>query len=231
MKALTLSKLQPIRSQSQVDKIENSLQAYFHSENFQPGDSIPKETELAQALGVSRTAIREALVRFKTMGIIEARKNRGMVITHPDILNNMQKVLDLKLLDTGTMKDIFELRLVLEIGIADLLFMRKTDEDLRRLEEIVIRDEEATTKLQSTRYDVEFHSTLYEISGNHTIQRFQKMLLSIFDYLSHELYTIDPTKDPSYVSHRGLLNTLYNGSPEEFRNKMRRHLLQYFNQL
>lgn len=231
MKQSSLSKLRQIETQTQVDKIEASLEEYFRTEDFQPGDAIPKEMELAKAMGVSRTAIREALSRFKTLGIIESRKNRGMVITHPDILYNMERVLDLKLLDTGTMKDIFELRLVLEIGIADLLFMRKTDVDLKRLEEIVDKDEKAKTKIQSTKYDVEFHSTLYEISGNQTIQRFQKMLLSIFDYVDNGLYTINPTKTPGYVSHRGLLECLKKGTPEEFRNKMRHHLMQYFNKI
>src|SRR5665647_1291715 len=130
----TLEKLYPIENKTQVDKIEISLQEYFRHGDFQPGDSIPKEMELAQALGVSRTSVREALSRFKTLGIIESKKNRGMIITHPDILYNMERVVDLKLLDSGTMKDIFELRLVLEIGIADLLFLRKTDSDLKVLD-------------------------------------------------------------------------------------------------
>lgn len=231
MKPPTLSKLRPIESQTQVDKIEISLQEYFRSEDFQPGDSIPKEMELAKALGVSRTAVREALSRFKTLGIIESRKNRGMIITHPDILYNMQRVLDLKLLDNGTMKDIFELRLVLEIGIADLLFLRKTEAALKKLGEIVIRDEKTNNKADHTRYDVEFHSLLYEISGNKTIQRFQQMLLSIFDYVDNGLYEINPAETVGYVSHKGLLECLKSGSPEEFRVKMRNHLMQYFNKI
>ncbi len=231
MKAPTLSKLRPIQSQTQVDKIETSLQEYFRNEDFQPGDAIPKEMELAKALGVSRTAVREALSRFKTLGIIESRKNRGMIITHPDILYNMERVLDLKLLDTGTMKDVFELRLVLEIGIADLLFLRKSESNLQRLEEIVVKDESTRNKMEHTRYDVEFHSLLYEISGNKTIQRFQKMLLSIFDYVDNGLYEINTAENPEYVSHRGLFECLKHGTPEEFRVKMRHHLMQYFNKI
>ena len=85
-KSPRLEKLYPIENQTQVDKIENRLQEYFKHGDFQPGDSIPKEMELAEALGVSRTSVREALSRFKTLGIIESKKNRGMIITHPDIL-------------------------------------------------------------------------------------------------------------------------------------------------
>jgi DNA-binding FadR family transcriptional regulator len=232
-KSYKLEKLYPIEIQTQVDKIENSLQEYFRNGNFKPGDSIPKEMDLAEALGVSRTSVREALSRFKTLGIIESRKNRGMIITHPDILYNMERVMDLRLLDRGTMKDIFELRLVLEIGIADLLFLRKTDTDLKILEEIVEKDEKATTYLEHTKYDIEFHSMLYKISGNETIQRFQKILLPLFEG-TKGLYSILPeemTEENNYVFHRGLLNTLKEGTAAEFRNKMRNHLMQYFNKL
>src|SRR5690606_15844607 len=114
---LNLTKLRPIEQMTQVDRIEMNLQEYFRSENFLPGDPIPKEIELASAMGVSRTAMREALSRFKTLGIIESKKNRGMVITRPDVLNNMHRVLNPQLLDLDTMKDIFELRLVIEMGI------------------------------------------------------------------------------------------------------------------
>lgn len=231
MKTLKLEHLYPIENQSQVDKIEISLQEYFRRGDFQPGDPIPKEMELSKALAVSRTSIREALSRFKTLGIIESRKNRGMVITHPDILYNMERVIDLQLLDKGTLKDIFELRLVLEIGIADLLFLRKTDSDLKILEEIVEKDEKSKNNDEHKKYDVEFHSMLYKISGNETIQRFQNILLPIFDGIDKNLFTINIEKTPGYVYHRDLLNVLKEGTPEEFRNKMRSHLMQYFNKL
>jgi GntR family transcriptional regulator, transcriptional repressor for pyruvate dehydrogenase complex len=230
-KSPSLGELYPIENQTQVDKIEISLQEYFRHGDFMPGDPIPKEMELAKALGVSRTSVREALSRFKTLGMIESRKNRGMVITHPDILYNMERVIDLQLLDKGTIKDIFELRLVLEIGIADLLFLRKTDSDLKILEGIVEKDEKSNNNTEHKKYDVEFHSMLYKISGNETIQRFQNILLPIFDGIDKSLFTINIEETPDYVYHRDLLNTLKEGTPEDFRNNMRNHLMQYFNKL
>ena len=176
--------------------------------------------------------MREALSRFKTLGIIESRKNRGMIITQPDILYNMKKVVESQLLDTATMKDMFELRLVLEIGIADLLFLRKTKEDLILLEKIVEKDEKTNNKIERRKYDIEFHSMLYKISGNETIQRFQNILFPIFEYvLENDLYAINPNETIGYVFHRGLLDVLKDGNAEQFRNKMRNHLMQYFNKL
>ena len=121
---MPISRLNPTSALSQVDKIERQLQEFFRNENFEPGDAIPKEMDLAEAMGVSRTAIREAISRFRMLGIIESRKNRGMIITRPDFLLNMHRVMDPKLLDGETMKEIFEMRLVIEMGI-EIFFHEK----------------------------------------------------------------------------------------------------------
>lgn len=228
MKPLQIPKLKAVENLTQVDKIEINLQEYFKSENFQPGDAIPKEIELAEAMGVSRTAVREAISRFRLLGIIESRKNRGMIITRPDILNNMQRVMNPRLLDGGTMKEIFEFRLVLEIGIADILFLRKNEDNLSKLDQIVTKEENTSSRNEKLKYDVEFHSMLYKISGNTTILRFQNMLLPIFDYVYKDMHVKSQDENTNYVSHRVLLNILKDGSPEEFRNKMKEHLSNYF---
>ena len=234
---MSLEKLRPIGNLSQVDKIEMSLQEFFRSENFLPGDSLPKEMELADAMGVSRTAIREALSRFRTLGIIESKKNRGMVITRPDLFNNMERVLHPQLLDDETMNEIFEFRLVIEVGLGDVLFLRKDKVKLDQLEKIVINGEKATKNIDIVNNDVEFHSMLYKISENNTIVRFQKILLPIFNYVYQNLVKNkgismgNLPENISPVSHRDLLNTLKTGTPDEFRNKMHTHLMVYFKSL
>jgi GntR family transcriptional regulator, transcriptional repressor for pyruvate dehydrogenase complex len=234
---MSIEKLRPVENLSQVDKIEMSLQDYLRTENFQPGDSLPKEMELAAAMGVSRTAIREALSRFRTLGIIESRKNRGMIIAKPDVFNNMERVLHPQLLDDETMNEIFEMRLVIEVGLGDVLFLRKNDADLAQLEKIIEKEDKATKKIDIVKYDIEFHSMLYKLSGNKTIMRFQKMLRPVFDHVYANLsentdaYAGNMPGDINPITHRDLLNTLKHGNPEQFRNQMRTHLRVYFKKL
>ena len=221
-------RLNSVKKLTIVDKVEIKLRHFFTNENLQPGDAIPKEVELAKAMGVSRTAIREALIRLKLLGLIDSKKNRGMIITRPDVLSNIKRVLDPQLLDGDTMKEIFELRLVLEMGIADILFIKKTKEKIAELEEIVEREERIKNKVEKMKIDVEFHAMLYKMSDNKTILQFQKMLLPVFDYVNNGLHVRSQINDENYASHRVLLKILKNGTPEEFRNKMRSHLMQYF---
>lgn len=228
---MQLNKIKPIENLTQVDKIEKTLQEYFETANLQPGDVLPKEIDLAKALGVSRTALREALTRFKTLGLIESKKNRGMTLASPDLFMNMERVMSPKLLGGQTMNDIFELRLVLEIGICELLFKRKTAENLKELQAIVEKEEGTSSKKEILKYDIEFHSMLYKISGNETMLRFQKLLIPIFNYVyqQSQMEHLPPVKNE--VSHRDLYNALKKGNPDDFRTKMKRHLRPYLDEI
>ena len=72
----TMEGLQAIDTSSLVDKVEVNLIEYFKNKELQPGDLIPKEMELAEIMGVSRTVIRETLTRLRTMGLIEIKKTQ-----------------------------------------------------------------------------------------------------------------------------------------------------------
>ena len=126
-----------VDTSSLVDKVEASLVQLLQEQKFKVGDVIPKEIELSQALGVSRTVIREALTRLRIMGLIESKKKKGSVITSPDLFGMMSKSMNPHILDQETLKEIFEIRLVLEIGMADLIFHRIKKEDIEELKKIV----------------------------------------------------------------------------------------------
>jgi DNA-binding FadR family transcriptional regulator len=64
------------------------------------------------------------------------RIERGMVLSSPDILGSIEKVLDPLIINEATLNDIFEIRLTLEIGLADLLLFSKTKKDIDELEKI-----------------------------------------------------------------------------------------------
>src|ERR1700678_4729171 len=83
--------LKELDTSSLVDKVEAGLVELLQQQKLKIGDSIPKEVDLAQAVGVSRTVIREALLRLRMMGLIESKKKKGAVITSPDIFGIMSK--------------------------------------------------------------------------------------------------------------------------------------------
>ncbi|HLP35772.1 FadR/GntR family transcriptional regulator [Lacibacter sp.] len=218
-----------IETSSLVDKVEANLVELLQQQKLKVGDSIPKEIELAEALGVSRTVIREALLRLRMMGLIESKKKKGSVITSPDIFGNLSKSMNPHILDPGTLKEVFEIRLVLEIGMADFLFHRITKADIKELKQIVANEPPAAQDhLFNVEHEIAFHGKLYEITGNETMKKFQKMLLPVFDYVHNSGLLKKQTALKTFVSHKELVEILENGSPEQFRNGMRNHLENHF---
>ncbi|ATP56430.1 GntR family transcriptional regulator [Pedobacter ginsengisoli] len=214
---------------SLVDKVEANLVKLLVERKLKVGDLIPTELDLSRSLGVSRTVVREALLRLRMMGLIDTKKKKGSVITSPDIFGIMSKSMNPHILDQDTLREIFELRLVLEIGMADLLFQRITPKDIEELKDIV-KTEPDTAKdyIFHIDHEIIFHGKLYEIAGNETLKRFQKMLLPVFDYVHNSGLLKKTTLIQKFVSHKGLIDILENGSPELFRNGMRNHLENHF---
>jgi GntR family transcriptional regulator, transcriptional repressor for pyruvate dehydrogenase complex len=219
--------LERISNTTMADVVELRLREYLKKKSFKPGDSLPKELELAEALGVSRNVVREALSRLRMLGMVETRKKRGMVLSRPDILGAFERVLDPLIIDQDTLQDIFELRLVLEMGLADLLYIRKTEKDIVELEKIAkneVNDGAAKFRIKN---EIAFHGKLYEISGNNTLKRFQSMLLPIFGYVVSNEKEYKSGK----VSHMDLVDILRAGSKDDFRNGMKEHLQPHFERL
>lgn len=226
------SSLKSVDTSSLVDKVEANLVELLQHSKLKIGDSIPKEIELAETLGVSRTVIREALLRLRMMGLIESKKKKGAVITSPDLFGIMSKSMNPHILDQETLKEIFEIRLVLEIGMADLLYHRITKEDIAELKKIVSSEPPvAQYHLFNIEHEIAFHGKLYEITGNKTMKKFQKMLLPVFDYVHNSGLLKKQPELKTFVSHKELVKILEKGTPEEFRNGMRNHLENHFARL
>lgn len=215
-----------------VDKAETDLLDFFREKKFQVGDGIPKEVELAVQLGVSRTVIREALLRLRMRGMVETKKKRGTVITNPDLLGLLEKTLYPGILADETLRDVFELRMVLEIGMGDLIYERVTQADIDELYAIVAGEPVNTEEMIfDTDQEVRFHGKLYDITGNQTLRRFQRMLLPVFKYVHESGILRKPVQHKKFVSHRGLVDVIQHGNPETFRNAMRNHFENHFQRL
>ncbi|WP_246150928.1 FadR/GntR family transcriptional regulator [Adhaeribacter aerolatus] len=221
-----------IDTSSLVDRVEMNLIELLVKKNLKVGSSIPTEIELAGALGVSRSVIREALVRLRMIGLIESKKHRGAIITNPDLLALLEKRMIPQVLDDGTLREIFELRLVLEIGMADLIMERVTPEQIAELKEIVANEPNQTESYQfQIQHEINFHGKLYDISGNETLKKFQKMLLPVFDYVHQSGLLKKDAIIRKFVSHKGLVDIIEHGSAEMLRNAMRNHLENHFARL
>ncbi|AIM35432.1 FadR/GntR family transcriptional regulator [Sphingobacterium sp. SG20118] len=221
--------LENVDTSSLVDKVENHIINLIRTRNLQIGESLPKEAELSESIGVSRTVIREALLRLRMIGLIESGKNKGAVLTNPNLLSPLKKVFHPAMLNEDTLKDIFEMRLALEVGMAELIFDRTTDLDIKELEEIVLRESyDMETTLFQIEEEVAFHGKLYKISGNKMLMDFQELLLPIFQYV-HDSGLLNKNRSPKeFVSHQQLVALLKGGDVMAFKDGIRKHLDNHY---
>lgn len=213
-----------INKSTLVDDVEKYLISYLVDNNFKPGDQMPKEIELAESLGVSRSVIREALSRLRMLGILKSYKRRGLEVTTPDILIGLDRVIIPQILDQKTMQNLFELRLILEMGLSEILFLRKADADIAELREILKKEKGSKTRAITIDSEVEFHGKLYDVAGNTTLRRMQSILWPIFDYL--EKLEMGKGEQPhlSEISHHKLVDIVEKGSPEQYQDAIKLHL-------
>jgi len=137
-----------------------------------PGDGFDREIEHSAALGVSRTAYREAMKLLVAKGLLASRPKVGTHVRprsdwnllDPDILSWMFAG---KEPDRAFVKDLFELRAIIEPAAAELAAERRSDAQIAEMEMAlsVMRKEGLKTEV-GRNADQTFHRVLLEASGN-----------------------------------------------------------------
>lgn len=102
---------------------------------YQPGDKLPNESMLAEDLGVSRNTIRSAVRYLIGQGVLEIKIGRGTYVAETSKIDadfgfNQLQYLHLKL------KDLYEMRLMLEPKMAYYAAIRATDEEMQHILEL-----------------------------------------------------------------------------------------------
>ena len=119
----------PVRV-SLARQVLTAMESMIRSGKWKVGDRIPAEAELARAFSVSHNTIREALQSLIHMGMLEARPGDGTYVMASDrfavaVSNRLKE---------SELPQILEARLALEKEIARLAAVKRTDEDLKELE-------------------------------------------------------------------------------------------------
>jgi len=167
-----------------VDLIEEKLLKYFKEHKIMPGESIPTETELSEALGVGRSVLREALSRFRMLGLVQSRTRRGMILSEPNLLGGLNKVVEPSIMSIDNIKQILGLRIALEIGNAYMIIKHITDADIKELELIVANYHASEYNKFTVDADHAFHSKLHEIGGNDVISKYQEIFYKVFVFVN-----------------------------------------------
>ncbi len=148
---------------------------------YRPGELLPREPDLITEYEVSRTVIREAMKVLAAKGLVEVRPKIGTRVRSEELWS----VFDSDILrwyeaqgrGEEIMRDLIEIRQLLEPSAARLAAGRAQMADLRRLELAARRMlDQAHDHLGYAAADVEFHMAVYAASHNALLQRFGRLV-------------------------------------------------------
>ncbi|WKX69453.1 FadR/GntR family transcriptional regulator [Streptomyces sp. XD-27] len=161
-----------------TDEAIEKIKDMIVSGALRPGDRLPKESELAAELGLSRNSLREAVRALSLIRILDVRQGDGTYVTSLDpelLLQELGFIVDFHQDDTAL--EFLAVRRVLEPAATALACARITDAELDELSAQLDALGPRPSVRQLVACDVEFHHRIARASGN-------GVLCSLLDGLS-----------------------------------------------
>lgn len=194
---------------------ESLRKAILHGE-FEPGAKL-NEVALSDRLHISRTPVREALRQLASDGLVEVEPNRGARVVR---------------WDEGDLADIFPLRALLEGYGAARAAVRRSEENLQRLDRLVgemdsleVRAGDDDAIAERTRLNNEFHREIIAASGSPRLELALSQLINVPLILrTYSVYS-DAALTRSQQQHRDLLDAIRLGNPKWAESVMTAHIL------
>ena len=194
--------------------VESYVIRLIGSGELSPGDRV-NEVHIAQRLGISRTPVREALVRMIKDGLLVHLPRRGMFVAE---------------LSRHQVSEIAEMRIMVEGFAAERASTRITDIEARRLRSIIAEGTSAGTAgdwITLEEKNGEFHSVLVAAAHHQLLSRMWDLLSPLTWKLvpGSRPTEIGPATVESFVSRHGaLLDAVLSGDPSIARTAAEHHV-------
>lgn len=161
------------------DPISRLLRSLLHE--YEPGDRLPNERDLAQDFGVSRTALRDRIRLLESVGLVSRRQGAGTFVEESYNAEGLAFVLDL-LVTTGqmTIGELHQVRIGLERQAAIVAAgLPANAEHVAALRAALAEMDESYGRPQVLAADVTFHRRLMQASGSRALAFFSDALQGI----------------------------------------------------
>jgi GntR family transcriptional repressor for pyruvate dehydrogenase complex len=191
------------------------------------GTRVPSERELTKRLGVGRSTVREALNGLALLGAVDIRHGQGVFVTgavdrEPEA-DSLQAALE-----RGVTHEFIEARLVVEVEVARLAALRRTDEDLRRIAAALVDQEKRIEGDVRKLLDVaaNFNVLLAEAAHNEILAAMIQSFVALMIERGPKLYALDGFARWDLGEHRGLFDAVRDQDGDLAAERMRAHILE-----
>ena len=185
---------------------------------FQPGQSLPPEVRLCEMLGVSRTAMREAIRGIVAKGLVESRPKIGTRVRAREHWNHLDPDVlrwQLEVADTDTyLCKMFQLRHATEPAAAAIAASAADDKDRESLkaafQKMVVAGSDSELWVEA---DLTFHKEIYLSTHN----EFFWPIGQLFSFALREMFEIAARgshRPRAIVEHGDLMTAIVEGKPD-----------------
>lgn len=167
-----------IRTRKIYEEVTDSILEMIKTGQFKAGDKLDSVEQLAKNFNVGRSAIREALSGLRAMGLVEMRQGEGTYITTFDATTFSLPLSSALLMKREDIKELSEVRKILEVGAVASASINYEAEDLLPMEEALQAMKEAKGQGEiGEKADLDFHLAIAHATHN-------KMLINLMTSVS-----------------------------------------------
>jgi GntR family transcriptional repressor for pyruvate dehydrogenase complex len=205
--------LEPVRSASRVDHVFEQLRSQILSGAIPPGHRLPNERELADALGVNRQVVREALHRLEFLELVEVRHGQGTFVQELSASSALQVVeallRDPAVVTAGLLEQLLVFRRHITLSVVELAARHRTDEQLARARVLLADEEtEGADPKRALDIDLRWNALLGEATGNLMYQLVTNLFTKLVARLGPLYYNDERDHRRSMANHRAMLQAI-----------------------
>jgi len=206
-------------------EIARRLVELFATDSFEPGQRMPSERQLAEAFGVGRSAMREALKSLTLMGLLDVRQGDGTYLRGAD-----SEVLSRAfewglLLGEQRIFDLIEARRHIEIVVARLAAQRRNADTVERLRAALERMRLARGNIAKfVEADIALHLEIAETSGNTAFRAILGSIRALLRAWITRVVTAGGDESYALDEHVPIVNAIERGDADAAARAMADHL-------
>ena len=197
------------------------LEESINNGDWQIGEKMPSEPELSEAYGVSRNTLREALHSLAISGLVEVRPGDGTYVKNRSALDATMQ----KRLEKEDLKNIFEVRGMIEPELCAMAAVRRTAEEIDELAKLHTRLIESYQNRQTDylECDANFHTQVSKMCHNPLLSDLYNSIMLWYPLMMKEgfLSFVENDEVDIYL-HKKLFNYIEAGDSEGARKITRR---------
>jgi len=209
-------KVSPAKPASLVKEVYDFLLREIISGAIAPGSYL-SEVSLVERFHASRTPIREALIHLYKEGLLQKGPFKGYVVASMSL---------------DSIRELFELRLLLEPAAARLAARNPARKIIEQLEQAHVRMQHAAEAnvrsfqdfLDLSEMDSHFHNSIAEASGNKKMAKVIAEIMHHFERFHSNCYQNSPWVSSTLSEHKNLLKAIASGDPAQAEQLMLLHI-------